>query len=59
MDKINSKIKVIFVAVILGSAVGKLTYAPPLLESFRSLGYPDYLLNILGTAYLLGVMAII
>lgn len=48
----------LFSVVIGGSAVGKLTMAPPLADSFAALGYPSYLLIILGVAYLLGVVAL-
>lgn len=48
----------LFSLAIAGSAVAKLTKAPPLLESFATLGYPSYLLSILGSAYILGLIAL-
>lgn len=39
-------------------AVMFLTHMPKVAEGIRSLGYPDYLLNILGTAKLLAAIAL-
>jgi len=48
----------LFSVAIAGSAVGKLMMAQPLTESFAALGYPSYLLTILGTFYLLGLVGL-
>ncbi|MEM6889511.1 MAG: DoxX family protein [Pseudomonadota bacterium] len=48
----------LFSVVIGGSAVAKLTMAAPLAESFAALGYPSYLLIILGVSYILGIIGL-
>jgi len=48
----------LFSVVIAGSVIGKLMTAPPLTEAFARLGYPSYLLIILGVAYLLGLVGL-
>ncbi|WGL60560.1 DoxX family protein [Pigmentibacter sp. JX0631] len=48
-----------FVAVMLFSAYMYFTFSPQALDGIRSLGYPVYLLKILGTAKLLGSLAIL
>ena len=39
---------------MVGAGIQELRHAPELLEAARGLGYPDYLLTILGTAKLVG-----
>lgn len=58
MKKIHLVLKTLFSIALAGSAIGKLTAQAPLVETFTRLGYPDYLLNILGIAYLLGIVAL-
>ncbi|CRK76085.1 hypothetical protein NIG5292_02142 [Nereida ignava] len=48
----------LFTLVIGGSALGKLAQAAPLTDSFAALGYPSYLLTILGVAYLIGLVGL-
>ena len=43
----------------LGSGVGKLTRQEPLIESLEKLGYPIYLLTILGVWYVLAPVALL
>ncbi|MCB9763867.1 MAG: DoxX family protein [Alphaproteobacteria bacterium] len=45
--------------VMLGSGLGKLTHQQPLVESMEHLGYPEYLLTILGIAYLAAAVVIL
>lgn len=49
---------VIFSLAMLASAAAKLTQQPMLLEAFTKLGYPAYLMIMLGVAYALGVIAL-
>lgn len=42
-----------------GSGIGKLTRQEPLVESMSSLGYPIYLLTILGVWYVLAPVALL
>lgn len=48
-----------FVALMLFSAYIYFTMAPQAVEGIRALGYPIYMLKILGTAKLLGSLAIL
>ncbi len=48
-----------FVAVMLFSAYMYFTSAPQAVEGIRALGYPVYMLKILGTAKFLGCLAIL
>ncbi len=48
----------LFTVIIGGSAFGKLSMAAPLTDSFAALGYPSYLLIILGVAYLIGLVGL-
>lgn len=50
--------RLLFGLAILGAAAAKLTRQPMLVEAFTNLGYPMYLLTILGVAYILGLIAI-
>jgi len=50
--------KALFSLAVGGAAVGKLTQAEPLVQSFAALGYPTFLLTILGGAYVIGLVAI-
>lgn len=45
--------------VALGSGIGKLTRQEPLLESMDALGYPVYMLTILGAWYVLGAITLL
>src|SRR5882672_12578948 len=49
----------LLVVLMLAAAVPDLLRSPPAVEIFRHLGYPVYLLPFLGTAKVLGVLAII
>ena len=49
----------VFAALMLLSAALYLTGAPQIREALRHLGYPAYILTILGTAKLLGSVAIL
>ena len=44
---------------MLAAAFAKLTQVTPLIEAFQQLGYPTYLLTILGVAYIIGVIALV
>lgn len=59
MEKLHTLLKTVLLFTILGSGVGKLMQLPPLVESFNNLGYPLYLMQILGVAYILGVIGIL
>ncbi|KAB8037796.1 DoxX family protein [Silvanigrella paludirubra] len=48
-----------FVVLMLFSVFSYFSSAPQAVEGIRSLGYPLYMLKILGTAKLLGVIAIL
>lgn len=43
----------------LGSGIGKLTAAPPLVENMEALGYPLYLMTILGVAYVAAAITLL
>jgi len=49
----------LFVLPLTFSAILYLTGAPPMVQALHSLGYPPYLLTILGLAKLLGAAAIL
>jgi len=49
----------LFSLAISGSALAKLTGQAPLVEAFEHLGYPMFLLTILGVAYIFGVVSIL
>src|SRR4030095_11341866 len=36
-----------------------LSHAPAIVQAFQSLGYPQYVLNLLGTAKLIGVISLV
>ena len=59
MEKLFTLLKIVLLFSMLGSGVGKLMQLPPLVESFNNLGYPLYLMKILGVAYVLGVLGIL
>ena len=48
-----------FLALMVMSAYGYLTSAPQMVEGIKALGYPVYLLKILGIAKTLGALAIL
>lgn len=48
----------LFALAIGGSAIGKVTHAAALVENMNHLHYPEYLLTILGVAYLIGLVAL-
>ena len=48
-----------FLFVMAMSAYGYFRQSPEMVEGLRSLGYPSYMLKILGTAKVLGVLAIL
>jgi len=50
---------VVFAGMMTLSSVLYLSHAPALVQAFHSLGYPDYMLNILGTAKFIGVIALV
>lgn len=52
-------ILVLFAFSMAASGMGKLTEQDVLVQATVDLGYPVYLLKILGVAYLLGVIAIV
>jgi len=61
-----NKIKVSFYALsglfslaMAATAMAKLTTNPALVQSFEAMGYPLFLLTILGVAYLIGIAAIL
>ncbi|HVO11286.1 MAG TPA: DoxX family protein [Vicinamibacteria bacterium] len=49
----------LFSAMMLVSAFAYLTGAPQMVAAFRHLGYPDYFRILLGTAKVLGVLALV
>ena len=49
----------LFSAMMLASAFAYLTGAPQMVAAFRHLGYPDYFRLLLGTAKVLGVLALV
>jgi DoxX-like family len=50
---------VIFAGMMAFSSALYLSHAPAITKAFQSLGYPSYMLNLLGTAKLIGVIAIL
>lgn len=48
----------LFALAMGGSAIGKVLHAAPLVENMNHLQYPQYLLTILGVAYLMGLVAL-
>jgi hypothetical protein len=50
---------VIFAGMMTFSAVLYLSHGPAIVNGFHSLGYPDYILNLLGTAKIVGVVALV
>ena len=50
---------VLFALAIGGSGIADLVHAPPIVEGFGHLGYPVYLMTLLGIWKLLGVVAIL
>ena len=61
-----SKIKISFYALsglfslaMAATAMAKLTTNPALVQSFDAMGYPLFLMTILGVAYLIGIAAIL
>ena len=51
-------VKVLFSMFMLFSAIGELSFHPTVVDSLRQLQMPLYLLYFLGTAKILGVLAI-
>jgi hypothetical protein len=49
----------LFAVVMAGSAIGYLLHAAPFAQAIAHLGYPAYLLTILGVAKLAGVAALL
>lgn len=49
----------LFSLAIAGSGLAKLTAQAPLVEAMEHLGYPLYLMPILGTAYLAAALALV
>ena len=49
----------LFCAMLTGSGLAHLTHVEFIAESMAELGYPPYLLTILGTAKLLGIVALL
>jgi hypothetical protein len=49
---------VIFFVIMLFSSVLYLSHAPAIVQAFHSLGYPPYVLSLLGTAKLIGVVSL-
>jgi hypothetical protein len=45
--------------MMLFSSVLYLSHAPAIVQAFHALGYPPYVLNLLGTAKLLGVISLV
>ena len=50
---------VIFAGMMLFSSGIYLSHQPVIVQAFHSLGYPEYVLNLLGTAKIMGVIAIL
>ena len=50
---------VLFAGMMLLSSVLYLSHAPSIVQAFHSIGYPSYVLNLLGTAKLIGVISLI
>ena len=49
----------LFFIAMAGSGISKLTHAEQVVQSVIHLGYPLYLLNILGVSYLLGIIGML
>jgi hypothetical protein len=49
----------IFAAMMLFSSLLYLSHQPAIVQAFHSLGYPEYILTLLGTAKLIGVGALV
>ena len=58
MNKLLLGLKALFSLALVGSGVMKITANPALVQSFDAMGYPQFLLTILGTSYVLGVIGI-
>ena len=50
---------IIFAGMMIFSSVMYLSHAPAIVQGFQHLGYPEYLLNLLGTAKIIGVISIL
>jgi hypothetical protein len=50
---------VIFAGMMLFSSGLYLSHQPAIVQAFHALGYPEYVLNLLGTAKIIGVIAIL
>jgi hypothetical protein len=50
---------IVFAGMMTLSSVLYLSHAPAVVQGFHSLGYPDYMLNLLGTAKFIGVIALV
>jgi len=50
---------ILFTLPLLGSGIGFLTAPPSVIEGMSHLGYPIYLMRFLGTAKLLGALAVL
>ena len=49
----------LFVLAMGGSGMADLVHAPPIVEGFGHLGYPEYLMTLLGVWKMLGIVAIL
>lgn len=52
-------VTILFCGFLAWSAYGYLSRAPKMVAAMASLGYPDYVLNILGVAKLIGVVVLL
>jgi DoxX-like family len=52
-------VTILFCGFLAWSAYGYLSRAPKMVAAMASLGYPDYVLNILGVAKLIGVLVLL
>jgi hypothetical protein len=50
---------VIFAGMMLFSSVLYLSHQPAIVQAFHALGYPPYVLGLLGTAKLIGVVSLV
>jgi len=50
---------VIFAGMMLFSSFLYLSHQPAIVQAFRGLGYPEYILSLLGTAKLIGVISLV
>ena len=50
---------VIFAGMMTLSSVMYLTHQPAILQALHGLGYPDYILSLLGTAKIIGVISLV